>query len=100
MTSHLGRPSPDPWFGSLVELQCGCGGGLRDLGGIGKTLPGKGIALEEPPQALLQIEPARSKRDEDILDAGIISELAACRRDVARGRNAPLLVSRDISSPE
>jgi hypothetical protein len=70
VTSRLGRPSPDPWFGTPVELR----GGLGDLVGIGKTRPSKGIASKEPPPALLQIEPARSHRDEDMLDAWMISK--------------------------
>jgi hypothetical protein len=53
----LGRPSPDPGLGSSVELSRRNTGGLLDLLGIGKTLAGQRIAAEEPPPALLEIEP-------------------------------------------
>jgi hypothetical protein len=65
----LGRPSPDPGLGSPVELRRRNTGGLLDLLGIGKTLPGERIAAEEPPPALLQIQPTRSRRNEDVMNA-------------------------------
>jgi len=65
----LGRTSPDPRVGAPVELRSRDTRGLFDFLGIGKTLPGKGIAAEEAPPALLQIEPAGSCRNEDVLDA-------------------------------
>jgi len=49
----LGRTSPDPRVGAPVELRSRDTRGLFDLFGIGKTLPGKGIAAEEAPPALL-----------------------------------------------
>ncbi len=48
--------------------------GLLDLLGIGKALPSQGIAAEEPPPALLQIEPAGPCGNEDVLDAGMIDQ--------------------------
>jgi hypothetical protein len=54
----LGRTSPDPWVGSLVELSGRHASGLLNLIGIGKALPRKGISTEEAPPALLQIEKA------------------------------------------
>ena len=69
MTMILGWTSPDPGFGTPVELRGGNTSGLFDLLGIGKTLPGERITAEEPPPALLQIKPARSRRNEDVMDA-------------------------------
>lgn len=36
----------------------GDAGGLFDLVGISKTLPSQGVATEEPPPVLLQVEEA------------------------------------------
>jgi hypothetical protein len=69
MASCFERPSPDPWLGSAVELGCSHSRGLFNLLSIRKTLACKGIATEEPPPALLQVEPARPFGDEHLLDA-------------------------------
>ena len=69
MAMILRRASPDPRIGTLVELRGRDARGLFYLFGIGKTLPGERIAAEEPPPALLQIEPARSRWNEDVMDA-------------------------------
>ena len=53
VTMILGRTSPDPGFGPQVELSGGNAGGLLDLLGVGKTLPGERIAAEEAPPTLL-----------------------------------------------
>ena len=71
MAGVLGWTSPHPGLGSPVKLNRGNSCGLLDLLGIGKTLPGQGIAAKQPPPALLQIEPARSRRNEDVMDAWI-----------------------------
>jgi hypothetical protein len=42
---------------------------LLDLFGIGKALTSQGITAEEPPPALLQVEPAGSSGNEDVMDA-------------------------------
>jgi hypothetical protein len=65
----LGRPTPDPGLGAPVELLGGNTGGLLDLFGRGLALPSEGIAAEEAPPALLQIEPARSGGNEDVREA-------------------------------
>jgi hypothetical protein len=65
----LGRASPDPGLSPQVELSGGDAGGLLNLLGIGKALASQGIAAEESPPALLEIEPARSGGNEDLLDA-------------------------------
>ncbi len=74
MTRGLRRASPDPGLGPQVELSGRDAGGLLDLLGIGKTLPGERIAAEEPPPTLLQVEPARSGGDEDVMDARMINQ--------------------------
>ncbi len=71
---RLWRASPDPRLGSEIELSGRHAGGLRDLLGRGLALPSQGIAAEEPPPALLQIEPAGPCRNEDVLDAGMIDQ--------------------------
>src|SRR5215470_12354335 len=69
MAVILGRPSPDPGLGTPVELLRRDASGLLDLFGVGKALPGKRIAAKEAPPALLQIEPARSGRNVDVMQA-------------------------------
>ena len=69
VTRRLRRSSPHPGLGSQVELS-GCdAGSLLDLLGIGKALASQGITAEEPPPALLQVEPARPGGNEDVMDA-------------------------------
>jgi len=55
---RLWRASPDPRLSSEIELSGRHAGGLLDLLGRGLALPSQGIAAEEPPPALLQIEEA------------------------------------------
>ena len=66
---RLWRSTPDPGFSAQVELRRCDAGGLLDLFGIGKTLPCKRIAAEEPPPTLLQIQPACASGNEDMMDA-------------------------------
>ena len=65
----LGRPTPDPGFGSPIELIGGDAGGLLDLLGISEALPSKRVAAEEAPPALLQVQPAGSCWNEDVVEA-------------------------------
>ena len=53
MTRRPGRAPPDPGLGSQIELSSGDAGSLLNLFGIGKALPGEGIATEQAPPALL-----------------------------------------------
>ncbi len=76
-TMILGRASPDPGFGSQIELRGRDAGGLLDLLGVGKALPGERIAAEEAPPALLQVQPARSGGNEDLMDARVIDQPGA-----------------------
>jgi hypothetical protein len=57
---RMARTSPDPGFGPQVELSGGNAGGLLDLLGVGKTLPGERIAAEEAPPTLLEVEQSRA----------------------------------------
>lgn len=97
MAAPLGRPSPDPGLGSVVEL---FGGHLHrslDLTGIGKALTGERIAAEEPPPTFLEIEPTGSFRDEDVLEtrmvcqpgarlqAVVTAQVVGDNKDIARG---------------
>ena len=52
---RLGRPSPDPGFGAMIELSGGDPRRLFNLIRIREALPRQGIAAEESPPALLQI---------------------------------------------
>jgi hypothetical protein len=72
MAVILGRPSPDPGFGPPVELLGSDAGGLFNLIGISKALPSQRVAAEEAPPALLQIEPARSRWNEDVMEARML----------------------------
>jgi hypothetical protein len=78
MASCFGRPSPDPRFGSSIELRRGCLHRLFDLIGIGKTLSSKGIASEEAPSALLQIEPTSPFGNEHMLETRMFGQPSAC----------------------
>ena len=71
MTVVLGWPTPDPGLGAPIQLLGGDASGLFDLLGIGKALSGQCIAAEEPPPAFLQIEPACSRRNEDVVNARV-----------------------------
>ena len=57
----------------MIELRGRDVGSPLDLTGIGKTLSGERITTEEPPPAFLQIEPARSRRNEDVMQARMLS---------------------------
>ena len=72
MARELGRASPDPRLGSMVELSRGSTSGLLDFVRVGKALPGEGIAAEEAPPALLQVQPACPCRNEDLMDARML----------------------------
>lgn len=54
---------------ALVELLGGDTSGLLTLLGVGKALPREGISSEEPPPALLPVEPPGSGRNEDVVQA-------------------------------
>jgi hypothetical protein len=69
MASCFGRTSPDPRLGPAVELRRGHSRCLFNLISISKTLPSERITAEEPPPALLQVEPARPFGNEHLLDA-------------------------------
>jgi hypothetical protein len=64
----LWRPTPDPRFGSPVELSRRDASGLLNFIGIGKALPSQGIASEEAPPALLQVQPTGSLGNEDVVE--------------------------------
>ena len=97
ITRRPGRTPPDPGLSPPIELSGGDAGGLLDLFGIGKTLPGERITAEEAPPALLQIEPARPGGDEDLMEARMrfqpgtgleaimAAEVISDNEDVARG---------------
>jgi hypothetical protein len=53
----------------MVELRRSHTSGLLDFVSVGKALPGQRIVAEEPPPALLQVEPAVSCRNENVVEA-------------------------------
>src|SRR6266480_5226944 len=63
--------SPDPGLGARVELGGGDLGGACDLVGVGEGLPGQRLTAEDPPPALLQVQPAGALGDEGVADAGM-----------------------------
>lgn len=79
---HLGRSSPDPGLGANIELSRGNLGGLFDLIGSGKALPSQRITPEEPPPTFLEIEPAGSCRNEDVMQARMLCQPGAGLRTV------------------
>jgi hypothetical protein len=95
MAMVLGRSSPDPRLGSMVELSRGNARGLLDFVWVGKALPGQGIAAEEPPPALLQVEPARSCRNEDLVEPWMLGEPGPRLSTAVAGE----IVSDDVNVP-
>src|SRR5260370_11082348 len=97
ITRRPGRTSPDPGLSSQIELSSSDTGGLLDLLRVGEGLPGKGMAAEEAPAALLQIEPTWPGGNEDVMDArmllqpgagleaGMAAEIVGDHKDVAGG---------------
>ncbi len=67
----LGRSSPGPGCGVAIEML------RRDLGHVGNVmiirqrLPSEGLAPEDAPPSLNQVEPGGTHRDEGVLDAGM-----------------------------
>lgn len=66
------RSSPDPGLGPSVELRGGDAPGQIDFTRVGKALAGEGIAAKEPPPPLLQVEPARSFRNEHVMQTRVV----------------------------
>jgi hypothetical protein len=89
MASCFESPSPDPRLGSAIELGRSHARGLFNLFSIRKTLTCEGIAAEEPPPTLLQIEPARPFRDEHLLDARMFSRPGARLGAIVETRDCP-----------
>ena len=77
VAARSGRPSPDPGFGSVVELR---GGDLHrslNLIGIRKALASERIATEQAPPTLLEVEPAGAFGNKDVLEARMVCEPSA-----------------------
>ena len=77
--------APDPGLGAAVELRGRYGRGLVDRVVVGEGLPGEGGAAEEAPPGLLQVQPARGHRDEDLLHARVLREPVQDRRALVAG---------------
>src|SRR2546430_9267803 len=73
----LGRTSPDPRFGSPVELSGRDASGLLNLIRVGKALSSQSIAAEEAPPALLQVKPACPSGNEDLMEPRMLSQPGA-----------------------
>ena len=57
----------------MVKLSGGDARGLLDLISVGKTLSCQRIAAEEPPPTFLQVQPASSCGDKDMMEPGMFS---------------------------
>ncbi len=68
----LGRSTPDPRIGAPVELSGRDARGLLNLVSIGKTLSRQRIATEKAPPTFLEVEPAGSFRNEDMVQARML----------------------------
>jgi len=77
MAMILGRSTPDPRFGASVELSCRDTSSLLNLIRVGKTLSSQSIASEEPPPALLQVEPARPSGNKNLMEPRMLSQPGA-----------------------
>jgi len=73
----LGRTSPDPRFGSPVELSGRDASGLLNLIRGGLALSSQSIAAEEAPPALLQVKPACPSGNEDLMEPRMLSQPGA-----------------------
>ena len=74
----LGRATPDPGRGSPVELGRRDTCRLLDFLGGSETLPGKRVAAQEPPPAFLQVQPAGSRGDKDVMQARMLDHPGSC----------------------
>jgi len=74
VTTRLRRSTPDPRFGTSVELSSGDTSSLLNLIRVGKTLSSQSIASEAAPPALLQVEPARSSGNEDLVEPRMLGQ--------------------------
>lgn len=66
----------------MVELNGSNPCGLLNFVGVGKTLSSQGIATEKAPPPFLQIKPARSFRNKDVMEARMGFEPGACLQTV------------------
>jgi hypothetical protein len=82
----LGRSAPDPGIGSPVELSGSDARGPLNLVRVGKALSRQGIAAEETPLALLQVEPAGSSGNEDLLEPWMLRQPGAGLSAVVAGK--------------
>jgi len=73
----LGRSSPHPRLGSVIELRSSNLHRALDLTSIGKALTSKGISPEQAPPALLEIEPTGSFGNKDVLNAWVLRKPGA-----------------------
>jgi hypothetical protein len=97
MAMIFGRPSPDPGCGPPIELLGGNACGLLDLLGIGEALASQRVPAKKAPPPLLEIEPARPRRNEDVMETRMLfqpgprlqtivtAEVVADHEDVSAG---------------
>ena len=82
----LERPTPNPGVGTSVELSGRDARGLLNLIRVGETLSSERIAAEEAPPAFLEVQPAGSFWDEDVMEPGMVSHPGACLSTVVAGK--------------
>src|SRR6266545_2809492 len=66
--------APHPRAGAGIEPTGRHPGREGDLARVGEGLPGQRLTAEQPPPALLQVEPAGPLGDEGVLDAGMVGQ--------------------------
>ncbi len=79
----------------MIELSRGHTRGLLNLIRVGKTLSSQGITSEESPPALLQVEPAGSCRNEDLMEPWMLGEPGPRLSAAVAGE----IVSDDVNVP-
>jgi hypothetical protein len=77
MAPCFGWSSPDPWFGPVVQLCCRHLHRPFNLIRVGKTLTSQRIAAKEAPPSLLEVEPARSFGNEDVVNEWVLRQPGA-----------------------
>ena len=79
----------------MIELSGRDASSLLDLGRRGKTLSSECITTKEPPPAFLQIQPARSCGNENVMEARMLSHPGPRLSTVVAGK----IVGDDVNVP-
>jgi hypothetical protein len=77
VATHLGRSTPDPQLGLMIELSRRDASGLLNLIGGGLALSSQGIMAEETPPASCRLSQHAKVGNEDLMEPGMHSQPGA-----------------------